>query len=116
MISVNGLGEGCVWVSDMNGNIQVGDFITSSIFKGYGKKQDSENLTNYTVAKSSKTIDFDTMEANFTNGEAKKTTFNIVFIDENATQILHTEYKARKSAGEEALARACFIPCTYHSS
>tara|TARA_B100000405_G_scaffold51460_1_gene34113 strand:- start:779 stop:4894 length:4116 start_codon:yes stop_codon:yes gene_type:complete len=112
-ICVNGLGEGCVWVCDENGNIEAGDFITSSIFKGFGQKQNSENLTNYTVAKSSKTIDFDAMEANFTNGEAKNTTFNIMFIDENGTEILHAEYKSRK-AGEKA--RACFIPCTYHSS
>ena len=116
IISVNGLGEGCVWVSDMNGNIQVGDFITSSIFKGYGQKQNSENLTNYTVAKSAKTIDFNMMETKFINGETKNITFNIMFIDENGTQILHAEYKSRKSAGEEALARACFIPCTYHAS
>ena len=53
---VNSLGEGAIWVSNKNGLIENGDFITSSNIKGYGVKQlrngNTDNfLTNYTVAK-----------------------------------------------------------------
>jgi len=47
----NSLGEGGIWVSDINGTISSGDYITSSILHGYGQKQDSDFMENYTVAK-----------------------------------------------------------------
>ena len=55
-VYVNSLGEGAIWVSNKNGPIENGDFITSSNIKGYGVKQlrngNTDNfLTNYTVAK-----------------------------------------------------------------
>ncbi len=52
---VNSLGEGAIWVCNSNGNIENGDYITSSDHLGYGEKQDEIFLANYTVAKS--TID-----------------------------------------------------------
>jgi hypothetical protein len=52
---VNSLGEGAIWVCSSNGNIENGDYITSSDYLGYGEKQDDDLLHNYTVAKS--TID-----------------------------------------------------------
>jgi hypothetical protein len=55
---INSLGEGGIWVSDKNGNLEAGDYITSSIIPGYGQKQNSEFLANYTVAKI-------TMDCNF---------------------------------------------------
>jgi len=46
-------GEGHVWVL---GDIEAGDFITTSnILPGYAIRQDSEFLTNYTLAKATKT-------------------------------------------------------------
>ena len=55
---INSLGEGGIWVSDKNGNLEAGDYITSSIIPGYGQKQDSEFLANYTVAKITMDCDF----------------------------------------------------------
>ena len=56
---VNGLGEGAIWVSDMNGPLESGDFITSSDLLGYGMKQDEEQMMNYTVAKITMDCDFE---------------------------------------------------------
>ena len=48
---VNSVGEGAIWVCNSNGNIENGDYITSSDHLGYGEKQDDDLLHNYTVAK-----------------------------------------------------------------
>ena len=48
---INSLGEGGIWVSNITGEINNGDYITSSIILGYGCKQDDDILHNYTVAK-----------------------------------------------------------------
>ena len=56
---VNGLGEGAIWVSDMNGPLESGDYITSSDLRGYGMKQDEEQMMNYTVAKITMDCDFE---------------------------------------------------------
>ncbi len=55
---INSLGEGGIWVSNKNGNLESGDYITSSSIPGYGQKQDSEFLANYTVAKITMDCDF----------------------------------------------------------
>ena len=57
-IRINSFGEGAVWVSNINGNIENGDYITSSIIPGVGKRQDDDLLHNYTVAKSTMSCDF----------------------------------------------------------
>ncbi len=54
-IIINSVGEGGIWVCNSNGNIENGDYITSSDYLGYGEKQDDDLLHNYTVGKS--TID-----------------------------------------------------------
>ena len=59
---VNGLGEGAIWVSDMNGPLESGDFITSSDLRGYGMKQDEEQMMNYTVAKITMDCDFEAQQ------------------------------------------------------
>jgi hypothetical protein len=48
---INSLGEGGIWVSNINGEIENGDYITSSIIDGYGCKQNDDIMHNYTVAK-----------------------------------------------------------------
>ena len=50
-IYINSLGEGALWVSNKNGNLESGDYVTTSILPGYGEKQDDDLLHNYTVAK-----------------------------------------------------------------
>lgn len=57
-IFINGVGEGGIWVCNKNGNLENGDYITSSGINGYGMKQDSEFLANYTVAKITMDCDF----------------------------------------------------------
>ena len=59
LYNVNGVGEGAIWVSDMNGPIESGDYITSSDLCGYGMKQDEEQMMNYTVAKITMDCDFE---------------------------------------------------------
>ena len=55
---VNSVGEGGIWVCNSNGNIENGDYITSSDYLGYGEKQDDDVLHNYTVAKATMNCDF----------------------------------------------------------
>jgi hypothetical protein len=57
-VRINSLGEGAIWVTDLNGNLENGDYITSSNISGYGMKQDSEFLANYTVGKITMSCDF----------------------------------------------------------
>ena len=55
---INSVGEGAIWVCNSNGNIENGDYITSSDYLGYGEKQDDDLLHNYTVAKATMNCDF----------------------------------------------------------
>ena len=82
---VNAIGEGGIWVINSNGNIENGDYITSSDYLSYGEKQDEIFLCNYTVAKA-------TLDCNF---ELESNLYNCLEI-ENGLKI-------------------AFIACTYHS-
>ena len=81
---VNSVGEGAIWVVNSNGNIENGDYITSSDYLGYGEKQDDDLLHNYTVAKV-------TMDCNF---EIESNLYNCLEIENGL--------------------RIAFIACTYH--
>jgi hypothetical protein len=59
---VNALGEGRMWISDLNGPIEAGDYVTSSDLPGYGQLQDDEIARNYTVGKAIETVDWDQVE------------------------------------------------------
>jgi len=54
----NAIGEGQILVTDIGGNIEVGDYICSSIRSGHGMLQDDDLLHNYTVAKATEAIDW----------------------------------------------------------
>jgi hypothetical protein len=83
-IYINSGGEGAIWVCDEGGNIENGDYITtSSSVAGFGMKQDDDILHNYTVAKSTINCTFD----------LDSTTYNCI---------------------EVANIRRAFISCTYH--
>jgi len=56
-IYVKSSGEGCVWIINTS-NIEAGDYVTTSNIAGYGQRQDSEFLANYTVAKIINDCDF----------------------------------------------------------
>jgi len=53
---VNGSGEGSILVCNQMGDIENGDFIITSYWKGIGMKSDSENFNCYTIAKA--TMDY----------------------------------------------------------
>ena len=56
---INSVGEGAMWVTDINGPLESGDYITTSNVAGYGQKQDGAGLMNYTVAKITMDCDFE---------------------------------------------------------
>lgn len=56
---INSLGEGGIWITNINGNLENGDYITTCEIPGYGMKQDDDLLHNYTVAKITCDCDFD---------------------------------------------------------
>lgn len=57
-IYINSVGEGAIWVSNIAGNLESGDYITTSNIPGYGQLQDDDILHNYTVAKITMDCDF----------------------------------------------------------
>jgi len=57
-ITVNSIGEGKVWVTNINGNIENGDYVTTSEISGHGRLQDDDLLHNYTVAKCTEAVDW----------------------------------------------------------
>ena len=89
MVRVNGLGEGAVWVTDVAGPIENGDFICSSAIPGYGRRQDDDVLHNYTVAKATMSCAFD---------------------------LESTAYQCITVMHEGVTYRAAFVGCSYHCS
>jgi hypothetical protein len=57
-VYINSVGEGSIWVTNVNGPLESGDYITTSNIVGYGMRQNDDILHNYTVAKI-------TMDCNF---------------------------------------------------
>jgi hypothetical protein len=57
-VYINSVGEGAMWVVNTNGDIQSGDYITTSNIAGYGMKQDDDRIHNYTVAKATMNCNF----------------------------------------------------------
>ena len=55
---INALGEGRVWVTNINGDIEDGDYITTSAIAGYGQKQDDDLLHSYTLGKAIEDVDW----------------------------------------------------------
>lgn len=72
-IEVNSIGEGRVWITNVSGNIENGDYITSSQISGYGMLQDDDLLHNYTVAKCTENINWETVSETIEhNGQTYK--------------------------------------------
>jgi len=88
--AINSIGEGAIWVSSYNGNLNNGDYITSSVIPGIGMKQDDDLLHNYTVAKITMNCDFN---PNYIPLQKMKTdgSSNILF-NENNDIIYEYEY------------------------
>ena len=58
-IICNSVGEGAIWICNINGNLENGDYITTCEIPGYGMLQDDDLLHNYTVAKITQDCDFE---------------------------------------------------------
>jgi hypothetical protein len=72
-IKVNSVGEGRVLVTNINGEILNGDYITSSDIPGIGQKQNDDILRSSTVAKCVEDIDWDSITDSIDhNGTAYK--------------------------------------------
>ncbi len=58
-MQVNAIGEGAIWIADINGPLVSGDLITSSDVPGYGQLQSTDDcFHSYTVAKITCSCDF----------------------------------------------------------
>ena len=67
------VGEGRVWVTNVNGDIEAGDYITTSAIAGYGQKQDDDLLHSYTLGKAIEDVDWsEVVETVEFNGQTYK--------------------------------------------
>lgn len=57
-VFINSVGEGLINVCGENGDIEIGDYITTSSIAGKGMKQTDDLLHNYTVAKAREAVTF----------------------------------------------------------
>ena len=55
---INSVGEGAIWVCDICGAVNNGDYLTTSIIPGIAMIQNDDLLHNYTIAKSTTDCDF----------------------------------------------------------
>ncbi len=60
-------------MSNISGEIEVGDYITTSSIPGYGQKQDDDLLHSYTLGKAIESVDWDSVDSNIEfNGQIFK--------------------------------------------
>ena len=59
IIHINSVGEGMINVCGQNGDLEIGDLITTSHILGKGMKQSDDIIRNYTVAKVRENVKFD---------------------------------------------------------
>ena len=84
---INSVGEGGIWVSNINGNLENGDYITTCEIPGIGMKQDDDLLHNYTVAKITQDCNFRLNAKNY--------------------DVIEFEHEGKTY-------RKAFVGCTYH--
>jgi hypothetical protein len=84
---INSVGEGAIWVCNINGNLENGDYITSCEIPGHGMRQENDDLANYTVAKITCDCDFD---------------------------LNSTIYKCEELVFNNTIYRRALVGCTYH--
>ena len=125
-VYINSVGEGAIWVSNIGGSLESGDYITTSTVKGYGQKQDDDILHNYTVAKITMDCDFDPVTQPVQvikkdeDGENVLDEHGQIQWEDHPTET-EKAYKIRylDASGVEtdeanAVHKAAFVGCTYH--
>jgi hypothetical protein len=120
-VIVNSLGEGAMWVTNTNGNLISGDYITTSNITGYGQKQDDDILHSYTVAKITMDCDFNPDELPVQVISKELDSQGRLQWEDDPSGAMEKEYKIRyiDASGtqtDEANAAyiAAFVGCTYH--
>ena len=126
-VFINSLGEGAIWVSNIGGSLESGDYITTSTVKGYGQKQDDDILHNYTVAKITMDCDFDPVTQPVQvikkdeDGENVLDEHGQIQWEDDPSGATEKAYKIRylDASGVEtdeanAVHKAAFVGCTYH--
>jgi len=124
-VTVNSIGEGALWVVNTNGPLVAGDYITTSNIMGYGQKQESDELKNYTVAKITMDCDFNPPVQSVQIVKTDENGINV--LDEYGrlqwedTTKLETPYDIRyltndgtRTNSANAIWIAAYVGCTYH--
>lgn len=104
-VMVNSVGEGAIWVCDVDGEIENGDLITSCEVPGYGRLQDDDLMHNYTVAKATEDSDFFDMDVGVTYHR---------WVDWEGDEIDETTYDTMIGISASSAYQAKFISCSYH--
>jgi len=125
-VFVNSLGEGAIWVINTTGTLVSGDYITTSDVAGYGEKQDTEFLANYTVAKITMDCDFSPVTQPVKQ-IVKDVNGNNILDDnghvqwedhptktEKAYKIKYLDANGIETDEANAVHIAAFVGCTYH--
>ena len=136
-IYLNSVGEGAIWITNKNGPLESGDYITTCDLSGYGNKQLDDFLHNYTVAKITMDCDFNpkyvprptilkdengenildlynqlqwTNEIDDSGNIVYEYEYNIRYINDKALDITYEEYIENLSNSYIA----AYVGCTYH--
>ena len=125
-VYINSVGEGAIWVTNINGPLESGDYITTSTVKGYGQKQDDDILHNYTVAKITMDCDFDPVthpvqmikkdedEENILDEHDQIQWEDHPTETEKAYKIRYLDASGVETDEASAVHKAAFVGCTYH--
>ncbi len=74
------LGEGCVLVTNKNGELQNGDYVVSSAISGYGMKQNDDLMRSCTVAKITQDIDWSSISTTIDYTDSNNTTTSYKYV------------------------------------
>jgi hypothetical protein len=125
-VYINSVGEGAIWVSNIGGSLEAGDYITTSNVAGYGQKQESEFLANYTVAKITMDCDFEPMTQPIQIIKTHETGENVLdehdqiqwedhpTETEKAYKLRYLTIDGTQTDEANAVHTAAFVGCTYH--
>jgi hypothetical protein len=124
-VIVNSIGEGAMWVTNTNGNLVSGNYITTSNIAGYGQKQHDNKLHSYTVAKITMDCDFEPEDIPIQvikkDAEGKNvldTYGRIQWEDtdrtEKAYRIRYLTTEGQRTDQANAVWTAAYVGCTYH--
>ena len=120
-VIVNSIGEGAMWVTNTNGNLVSGDYITTSNVAGYGQRQDDDILHNYTVAKITMDCDFNPQEVPLQVIKEELDSYGRIQWEDDPLGVTEKAYKIRyldangiETDEANAVHIAAFVGCTYH--